>query len=1077
MQLIYDKITSSQMEENTLSKIQSLSSKHIFFLGKILDLTKERDIINLMSDSKYAKLYSSESKTDTFIDLSIKVANKIKIMKKRQLFVRQNNLPEDKIMYWLATLTSPFSSNEVKLEVSVKEDITSKIIHKVYNFGYIPPNLILPYLKFSDRLTWEISKIKIPTRVSSPAYNNILYLYKLMEKAYLDKKDLQKIIRNFFKNKIQHATRVKGEYSKELYVSITDLDDFPVISMNNNFITMNLNSYGILNPYAFESIITIYSLSKRNYINLYNKITNYMSTFVVTVYEHGLANKIKYNEGHAKLNNHFDILNIPELLKDIFPDVDSPFEQIKLLNTKLEHNIVTYSVGAQDRIIQYCTTQTNISSCLLKLLVKTNINLEVLTELNLLPQEIEDLAHPRILPDELKAIFVDMGVDEELPMASNLRHLFETNIPSRIFFVKYLAAMNIDHNLLPEKYNYDEYIIIVDILTIMHDYGLPGNEEKDKYPYGSRTLNYITSIFKEYQPKASFFDSICKLLNIKENFLNEVAFMIILKRGYVYPLPIEQRLLNRVKQWKIFTDEQKDLIKKLYSNTHLTLSSYINKDDTLVYCEQIISRYTPQNVNALIVELGMVVPYTKSPFEHFSKSLANYANISTRGENWDVEANLNIVSLPLMCDIEIIDFILGGYTGFNDRAELEIHATKFLLGEEVIVLVKDSNEVDITNEEKVNANTDRDELFKYISRAPSGSPFNLLFSYYDKGVKSQVPLVQFTISELNMCNHDLICASEEIDENLPIANTLRVSQLSVYTGKSLTINRIEQPEIKTLSSGGAAILTSTLNYCRAHFNSLVKYYIDKGTLLGINLAFETKENIRDDCNAKVVAETNELLTTITDKIINNNLRNKDNYKLEKERAELFLSFKESAKEIQLNTRTITVDVRQLIIQGLIIVFDCGMIQRQWNGIRGEYPYDRSQAGTEQGFEKNKDILVGDQLLLLNSVFNALKKDFPKANELFGSLTVKNLVTGALTEEFVTESVKVRLPITGTFVEEKKDKTLIMLYNDVAKGENAGGLCIRLASSKFIWTAYYWLKLFGSVNVLGRFDVLKMKHFG
>lgn len=1078
------------MEENTVSEIRRLSHNDILFLGKILDLTKEEDIINLMSNSKYAELYSSENKTDTFRDLAVKVANKIKSMKRRQVFIRQNNLPEDKIMYWLATSKSPFRSSEVKLEVSVKEDIMAKIINKEYDFGYIPPSIVLPYLKFSERLIWEISKIKIPTHVASPAYNNVVYLYKLMEKAYLQQKGFHRMVKNFFKSKILNEKTIKGEYSEELYVVLADLDDFPVITIGNTFITITLDSYGIVNPYAFESIVSIYSLSKNNYLTLYNKISHYMQAFVVTVYKNGLTNKIKYNEGYTKLNNHFDILNVPELLQYIFPNVDDPFDQIELIDIKEGYDGNIYSPGAQDRIIQYLITQS-ISSSLLKLLIKTNINLELITELNdiKVPEEITNLAHTRTLLKDLKAIFVDMGIDEELPLANNLYKLFQNNpqIIPKDFYKYYLQAMNIDSNLLPSKYNKDEYSLIVNILTVMYDYGLPGNQEKDKHPYGSRTLHNITLSFKEYQATTPIFDALCKLLQIEENFLTEESFKTILQRGYVYPLPIEQRLLDRVKQWKFFTEDQKDLIKKLYANTDLTLVDYINKNDSLVYCERIISQYAPQSLNILIVELGIVVPHTKSPFEHFTKSIANYANISTRGEDWDIEANLNIASLPLMCDIEIVDFILGGFTGFNDRAELEFHATKFLSGEEVIVLVKANDEVDITNEDEVNTDSERDELFKYMSRAPSSSPFNLVFSYYEKGIKS-LP-VQFTISELNMCNHDLISASEEIDtrnveqkildENLPVANTLRVFELSVYTGKFLTINRIEQPEIRPLSAGGVAMLTLVLNYCRAYFNNLVKYYIDKGTLIGIDLAFETKEDkdIMDDCNAKIVAETNELLNTISDKIINNDLRNKANYKLEKARAELFLSFKESAKTVELNTRTIIVDARQLIIEGLVITFDCGMIQRQWNGIRGEYPYDRSQAGTEEGFETKKDILVGDQLLLLSSVFDALNRNFPKAGQLFSSLSIKNLVTGTLTEEFVTESVKVSVPVEGGIFTEKKDKTLTMLYNDIAKGEKAGGLCIRLGSSKFIWTAYYWLKLFGSVDILGKFDVLKMKHFG
>jgi hypothetical protein len=1052
-----------------------------------------------MSDKEYDELYSSEEKNDNFFEIAAKVAKKIKVMKqtkRKPLFIKQNNLPEDKIMYWLATMTTPFRSNEVELDKSIKEDVISKILSKKYTFGHIQPSIILPYLKFSDKLAFFINSLEIPTHVYSSGYNNIAYLYKLIEKAYFEQSGFQRSIRDFFKSKLTATALPKDQYSSGLNITFIECDDFPVISLGISSATIVLDSYGIKNPFLFETVTSVYSLTKHEYINFYSSISPYISNFVKLVYTHKLVSKVQYNEGQTKKGNYTDILNAPELLQAIFPNNLDWIKQMQLLNTPpIEEEMRNYGKGAEGRIIKYLAT-INFFPFLLKFITRTDIPLEDITELDDidLPEEITTLSYPRF-NDTLTEILTDIGINEPLSRPEDIHIYIKEHAyisPEEIVRL-YFISLNINPSVTNNISSLESNIVFMKIISLIQDYGFPGIEEKDKNPYLDRSLIYISKLLNSNTSGIeSIYDSLANLLDIENKLLTKTVFMTILKRGFINPLPIEERLLDRYKMWKYLSEDQKDIMRIMYNDPHLNIVDFMNKNDTLIYCEDIVSRYESSSLQKLIVELGMVVPHNYSSFEYFIKSLPLYAEIASRGEDWDIEAHLDVSSLYLMCDIEIVEFILTGYTGHTSRAELLAHATRYLNNGEMIVLIKWNEEVDIINEDELNEPTSREEIFKYMSRAPSNSPFNLRLRYYESGVSTS-SMVEFTVSELNMCNQDLISQgsndidtrTEEqklLDAETPLADTLRTFQPSVYTGRDILINRVTQPEIKPLSSEGIVILDSVLTVARSYFNDLVVYYLEKGTLKGINGSFETKEDkdIMEDCNAKVVSETNDILNALQDRLIAFTLKNGINYKLEKQTAELFLSLSYPPKIVNLSTRSITVNAKQLIIEGLIIAFDCGMIQRQWKGVRGEYPYRSNEAGNEQDFEIKKDILVGDQLLLLGSVFEALDRDFPKAGELFKSLSLKNLVTGAQTEEFITESMISRIPIPdqpGQFHEDLKDKTLRILYDDIAKGERAGGLCIRLGSSKFIWTAYYWLKLFGNLQVLGKFEVLEMRHFG
>jgi hypothetical protein len=450
-----------------------------------------------------------------------------------------------------------------------------------------------------------------------------------------------------------------------------------------------------------------------------------------------------------------------------------------------------------------------------------------------------------------------------------------------------------------------------------------------------------------------------------------------------------------------------------------------------------------------------------------------------RGEEWPIMENLNVPSLEIMCDLEIIEFVLEGYIGHTSREDLVRRATELLNGGEMFVLVRNPEYIDISNEEKVNEGI-RTELYKFMSKAPSLNPFNLVFRYTPEK-SADVKSSEFTITELDMFNKDIISPgrvdfderTEEqklADQDEATPDSLRVFQLSVYDGKRDSKNGFPIPKI--LSPNGITIFTQVINYARIYLDQLLTSYIESGDIKEINSSFETemdKDTIDEDTNVGVIISTNDSLNYIQKKIERTIMESRANYALEKQSAERFLSLSSKVHSFKLGNRELTMNVKQLIVEGLLIAFDCGMIQRQWNGVRGEYPYSREQAGTEEGFENKKDLIVGEQLHLLSAVFTLLEELSKDASDLFQGLSIKTMITGSTEEKFITEEIK-----QG---DGKVVKTMKMLYNDITKGEAKGGLCIRLGSAKFIWTAYYWLKVFGNVDVLGAFDVLKTKYFG
>lgn len=108
----------------------------------------------------------------------------------------------------------------------------------------------------------------------------------------------------------------------------------------------------------------------------------------------------------------------------------------------------------------------------------------------------------------------------------------------------------------------------------------------------------------------------------------------------------------------------------------------------------------------------------------------------------------------------------------------------------------------------------------------------------------------------------------------------------------------------------------------------------------------------------------------------------------------------------------------------------GMYMRRWEG--PGHPYPLTRAETEKSFDPNDKVC--SEIITLQTILNKMSKEAKKLCHTFNSC------------EYVRGKI-----FTG-------GDPFMELFNDVIKGEDNGGICIRESNTIFIGTAHHYLKL-------------------
>lgn len=940
---------------------------------------------------------------------------------------RENILPNNKLMYYLASRDN--QRNDFELSREIKCLLYSKIIDGEIEYGNIPSNYVLPYLRMKNNVHTLVENIVIPS-YSCP---KIEYINQLIGKNCLQSSPVKGAILDFFRNKQFGSNYCKTFNKNNVFFSIESDDDFPLITIVTNGIHYCSHSYGIVNTYSSFHVRLLYELTPKEYIDYYMELNNRKKLLSYSIITNNLTPLLRYMENPSSLD---DVLNLPHIEREIvFKDLDKNhliienkprpvrltfggrWKILKLAEGKLEPTLLKF-LNLSDLVIE------SLDIPVLKKLIETNSELRynrvvddyVLDYLS--PRAIQIIAErERYRGDELLKHLRD-----NWHIVKYSRYLKEVFKPLELIRYSEYGWLRLEYNCAVKKFklNWDEEItpdvgVTVCIVCNMMDYGLPGKDKDNANPYPKALIEKILAELGKTESEGIHYYIMDDLFELERSIMEWDSLRIILTRGYIYPLPyFSEYAMERYENWKDFSEVQRSMLKGIYGQD-INAVKYSFLEVIYDIPERMIDQYDPDIFDVQMLSYGMVKPDNVSSLDYFISSLhlykdKNFGNMNYGG--WPKQ----IDGLDMMTDLEIIDEILGGYVGHTGREDLIEKARLNYLGNESFVLMKNIRYPYV----------EREELYKYISEPPSKDKFNLLFRY-DKNRFFGKPV---TISELDVMNRDVILSDES--GNLDPFVSLKETKIYVYTGEK---DANEVPIIKSLSERGMYLFKQTIIHAKNHY---------------IELKHDDDIKVTED--DETLASLNYLLTRVDVALI----QSKSNYVKERETANRFLRMKDNSKE--------------LILKGLLAAFDCGMVQRQWKGVRGEYPYTREQAGTEEQYETKKDLLVGKQLHVLNNVFEELFSTSLGAYTFFENLRIVALEAGSNEESFIYETYKNR---EGDI----KFKTLRMLYDDISKGENNGGLCIRIGSVKFIWTAYYWLKLFGRVDILGKFDVSKVTSFG
>ncbi len=633
----------------------------------------------------------------------------------------------------------------------------------------------------------------------------------------------------------------------------------------------------------------------------------------------------------------------------------------------------------------------------------------------------------------------------------------------------------------------------IDVYTVcvcsIQDYGVLGKSDKNANPFPPILVNYIINYIKAHDLVISLnryetISSICDFLSIQNSqLINLDHLQLILLRGYINPLPINRVILQRHDMWRSFTPQQIQFSRAGYSDNGLNDISFSYMYNPVPEFEDLISTYTGDNLKEIMDSLGMILPEDSDRMTYFVESLPQYLSFISRDsgdEEFIPYENVNVASIDKFADYEICVIILGGYTGHRNRRELLDQAIRVINGSNSFALVLP--DPDIGENEEL-----RKEQISFDVLKPTNNKYNISFCY-----KTPARQCIFSVTELEFMNHDITLIGHEENQDTRLEkSTILIPScdfINKYSGKTLLGKEAVPMSLpNNMLVRFARVIAQADSYLRRH----VTEGIERGEFTEINknaskrrasarvsanpfrdqndnfinisptleLRPEIAQEIEDEAdtenNLYIIFTNNNAFTYLLERVNEINRRMNCSNAAERRLIEEFEGFDKNTKN--------------KICDALLQVFDCGMLQRQWDGKnRKNYPVTANQTGSESKYENKKDKIVGAKLAEISGSIDQLESSAPK--------NAKGLpVQTSINPGYFFQNLPIMTPDSRTQNSAFSTRTTgqspqaTMTIRFLIDLLNSGAYCIRIGSTPMVMTGFYYLRLFGGVSLIGDFN--------
>ena len=610
-----------------------------------------------------------------------------------------------------------------------------------------------------------------------------------------------------------------------------------------------------------------------------------------------------------------------------------------------------------------------------------------------------------------------------------------TELDKKIFRQYYCSLRNF---ALPVELGNDIDIdSFIYIMCYLRDYGLPADPKLDepvnKYRLYGRDLISSKLDAVTLEGKAIILKVIGEMFGIERGFLTTKMFLKCLKRGVIGYHGVPDHVNERRDVWNTLSSFQKELMQSVYSDAKLTCNSYAFRANILNYSEGIVKVCSDTNFKEIMKEEGMVVPLISDAKTYLMETLPLYNDVKAEGD-----AHAAVIEFSNSTDL--VEDIISNLHTFSDKFIIEhiIKVDPGHLSRELLVskaeryLRKELNLVRVLPEEVDESR--KEDMFVGGSMPPTQNPFNICFKFTNNEFEDFV----FTATEFAAFNKDTSEAQKGF---------------CVSLNKTVKISRVDVPDYVQLDEEYFDDIESLLLVSKKYLENEARKYSNILEMVNRNRALpeEYEDCDLDEC---VVYGNYKSLIYLINRIAFTKQSLSNASGEDKKIHSTFVSF--------------PIEARKLIIKALVVMFDTGMISRGWDGDRKKYPYPKSATGREDYTSPDKVDEAGRHL----GIFNAHRDDLSKLKRETGSTEPVSFLNGLMLKTFQI-SVDSKEGQNFLIIPGRNIQSLINLVGEGLRGDPAS--CIRINSTKFCFTAYYYLRLFRSEGELGRFDYWKLEH--
>jgi hypothetical protein len=1060
---------------------------------------------NRTSDVKESPKNSKLQQTRNTPRVRLKVPQR-PILRRRNFDVAklkvENKVSHVNLSSWICFAGSNLKTSQVKIKnPGYREHLQRRIIDGSLVYGEIDPKIILPYLMVSQPAE-NFVKFKFSKTDRTEEYaKNLSFVYNSVKKSYFDTKKFMEAA----KSRLRYTIGIADEFTplvgqgKILNITTSEFDGFPIFVVElfeengEHIVTAHTAPYGIKTENDYLLISKIYGQKRTmekdpySYFYDYIKLMNLEEEVCKQIWDYGRVNKVVFRtKTDEDISSCTSIVNLSKLVNLSEPSHNieipkSSFAKSESIKMDMSMHPEKYETLHKKQLAFILKTELNILTSNISFadgnpvtgsyrFTRENPFLwmqerNIQTVFGLL-----DLQSPEDNSREALKRYIDIGGNFDI---GEFRYADNINSSTLYHSTKeYKIPYPYNANLLLDYYASSRgYKIPTDVLddqrigliysaiaSMIMEYGVPS--KKNRKPFTRRMVKIIIETAKT-APETShhkLLDNIADLIEVNRDILNFRLFEKILTTGKTSNLDVSPVKIDRSLKWQNFTTRQFILMRNVYKNENMHGRDFTYIKTPEYSLETIICEYKHSELETLIETLGMVAPIDVDIFDYFVETLPMYKAFIKRPHDFDSLKPRSEIKedLEAYCDIEIFMNIFGGNFFHTSRQDLINKSNKFLLGSPAFVMrVADSFDEPPENEppeemrkrleEQKEISNEYDRKSLYIDTLPpSGNPFNVTFIYIDGEREYSI-----SITELDALNRSIICDDFTV-KRLPLNVTLGDESGGKYTKVIVPV---------TVPKNAIDMFETTLEYSEIYFKGLLQNVYDLCEMKGLtedleidpNISEEYLDNLEDEDDLYIINESNKSFKSVLLKIKNNKISNLASSLHEKKIVDVFFRY---------NMKT-----RNLIVKGLFYMFDCGMMQRQWKGVRGEYPMTNEQSGSERNFENQKDLIVGVKLHEINDVLFQLEKKEKSSAQFFKDLQIMTFQTGS----------KSPLICEGS---DTNKRNIGKLLNDVGVGDSRQidtRMCIRMASSKMINTAYYHLRLFDEDKKIGKYEYWKLEN--